>query len=146
MIRSILRWLTGTVLVVISYWNICSFYRGAADLPPRNAETEVVAQSVRYENIRNVLLEAGYRAGTIGFGYFLTALILPNQFRHRFAWAFAPGIGLGFCSLIFFIFRRPMFTVEFALLMPICVLWFRRQFRRDIAKMFDSSWRPPVFA
>jgi hypothetical protein len=67
MIRSILLWLTGAVLVGISYWNIWTFDRSTADFPPRNSETEVVAQSARYEDIRNRLLALGYRTGTIGF-------------------------------------------------------------------------------
>ena len=81
----------------------------------------------------------------IAFGYSLTASIIPIQFRRRFAWVFAPGVGLGFCSLIFFVFRRPMFTVEFALLVPICAIWFWRQPWPNVGRTFDLSWRPPAF-
>jgi hypothetical protein len=78
------------------------------------------------------------------FGYFLSALSLPVQFRRPFASVFAPAVGLGFCSLLFYIFRRPMFTVEFALLLvPMCAVWGWRQSWRKLAA-FDWSWRAPL--
>jgi hypothetical protein len=80
------------------------------------------------------------------FGYVISVALLPAQFRSRFAWAFAPGVGLGFCSLIFFVFRRPMRTVEFALLILISVVWLRRQTRANFSRLFALSWRPPVLA
>jgi len=80
------------------------------------------------------------------FGYVLTASTLPLQFRRSLAWVLAPGIGLGFCSLVFFAFRRPMFTVEFVLLLTICALWFRRKSWRSIAPSIDLSWRPSLIS
>jgi hypothetical protein len=60
-------------------------------------------------------------------GYGITASLLPA----RLFWlrlALAPGSGAGLCALIFYLFRRPMFTVEFALLgVLILLLWLRRQ-------------------
>ena len=81
-----------------------------------------------------------------GFGYFLAASILPVQLRRPFAWLLAPGIGVAFSSLIFFVFRRPMFTVEFIILFPICGVWLRRKPWRRALKPIDLSWRPPVLA
>jgi hypothetical protein len=82
----------------------------------------------------------------IVFGYFLASSLLPEPLRHRFAWALAPGFGLGFCSLIFFLFRRPMFTVEFALLVPICAVWLRRRAWADFTKLFRMSWHPSTLS
>jgi len=80
------------------------------------------------------------------FGYFLTASMLPPQFRRPFAWVLAPGVGLGVCSLMFFVFRRPMFTVEFVLLLSILALWFWRKPWQSIVKAIDLSWRSPILA
>ena len=66
-IRSALLWLTSALLVVISYWNIWGFGRYIALLADRHSQDEVVFQSARYESIRNELLKAGYRSGTVGF-------------------------------------------------------------------------------
>src|SRR5947207_13848621 len=66
-IRSSLLWLTSALLVVISYWNIWGFGRYIALLADRHSQDEVVFQSARYESIRNELLKAGYRSGTVGF-------------------------------------------------------------------------------
>ena len=49
-------------------------------------------------------------------GYCLVSLFWPPTVSRGLMWMFAPGMGLGVCSLIFVIFRRPMFTVEFAVL------------------------------
>ena len=78
------------------------------------------------------------------FGSFLTLSFLPQPMRRHFVWVLAPGIGIGFCSLIFVVFRRPIFTVEFALLAPICVMWLRRASWPNLAKTFDFEWRAPV--
>jgi len=65
MIRSVLLWLVGAFLVVSTYWNIWSFHRHAADLPPRNSE--MPAQEARYASLQQILVAAGYRNGNIGF-------------------------------------------------------------------------------
>jgi hypothetical protein len=62
------------------------------------------------------------------FGYAMTTYLVPTLPRHL-RWALAPGIGLGFCSLLFVLFRRPMFTVETALAVPALWYLFRRKFR-----------------
>jgi hypothetical protein len=40
--------------------------------------------------------------------------------------ALAPGIGAGICAFIFFVFRRPLFTVEFAFVVVTAVLFWLR--------------------
>lgn len=59
-------------------------------------------------------------------GVFIVRLILPKEFSNALAWAFAPAVGAGVCSLIEFAFRRPMFTVEIVLLIALSVIWFVR--------------------
>ena len=80
------------------------------------------------------------------FGYFFTSSILPLQFRRRFAAILAPGIGLGFCSFVFFVFRRPMFTVEAALLLSISAIAGLRQWWRNLPKVNILSLRLPAVA
>jgi len=57
--------------------------------------------------------------------------------------ALAPGVGAGICALIFFVFRRPMFTVEFALAVVAVVLFWQRwpAFRDGIS----GSGQPVAF-
>src|SRR5262245_44105079 len=72
-------------------------------------------------------------------GYFFTTLICPRTFPHRVALVFAPAMGAGLCSIIFFLFRRPMFTVEFALLAVLFLAWLR--YRRPVLpETLTWSW------
>jgi hypothetical protein len=71
-------------------------------------------------------------------GYFLTSLFLPSRFS-PLAWAFAPGMGAGVCSLIFFGFRRPMFTVELAVLVTLFLIW-RRYHNPPVRKREWFPW------
>jgi len=73
-------------------------------------------------------------------GYFFTTLVLPRTFSQRVAFAFAPGMGAGLCSIIFFLFRRPMFTVEFTLLAVLFLAWFRYR-RAGLRLAMGQSWR-----
>jgi hypothetical protein len=58
-------------------------------------------------------------------GYFAIELALPTKSVSQwFALALAPAVGAGICSLIQFLFRRPMFTVERGLLIALFVVWF----------------------
>src|SRR5262245_5220819 len=77
-------------------------------------------------------------------GYFFTTLLAPRAFSRQVAWVFAPGIGAGICSLIFFLFRRPMFTVEFALFAVLFVAWLRYR-RTGLRETAAWSWRPTIF-
>jgi hypothetical protein len=85
---------------------------------------------------------------SILLGYFLVSLLWPSGLPRTIVWAFAPGIGAGLSSLIFFAFRRPMFTVEFALLIILAPIWF---FRRSVHPASNgtsvgppASWRVPI--
>ncbi len=60
-------------------------------------------------------------------GYCVTSLLWPSGLPKHLIWAFAPGIGLGVSSLIFFLFRRPLFTIEIALLvLALGWIWFNK--------------------
>jgi hypothetical protein len=76
-------------------------------------------------------------------GYFFTTLVAPRGFSRRVAWVFAPSMGAGICSLIFFLFRRPMFTVEFALFVVLFVAWLGYR-RTGLRETVAWSWRPTV--
>jgi len=69
------------------------------------------------------------------FGYAITTYLISSLPRY-FRWALAPGVGLGFCSFIFVLFRRPMFTIEAALAVPALWYLFRHKAPRP-------TW-PPV--
>src|SRR5262245_9285840 len=76
-------------------------------------------------------------------GFFATALLARRMLPSRLNWALAPIVGSGICSLIFFVFRRPMFTVEFALLLALGAIWFLRQGTPHI-RFSMQSWKVPV--
>jgi Dolichyl-phosphate-mannose-protein mannosyltransferase len=75
----------------------------------------------------------------ISIGYIITALTLPPPLARRLAWALAPGVGAGLCSLIFFVFRRPLFTAEAVVL--VVLVWLLSRHRR-ISELLPSAWRP----
>src|SRR6188768_1439806 len=61
-------------------------------------------------------------------GYLLVVLVTSWGISNKLAWALAPVVGMGVCSIIFFVFRRPMFTIEFSLLTILILVWlFRRR-------------------
>jgi hypothetical protein len=64
-IRSTLLCLAGGWIVVVSYLNIWSFDKRSAELP-RKFQSDVVAQEVRYEPVRELLLAAKYH-GNVAF-------------------------------------------------------------------------------
>lgn len=78
-------------------------------------------------------------------GYFFTTLISPRGFPQQLSWTFAPGIGAGICSIIFFFFRRPLFTVEFTLLLIFFLAWLRKR-RVNPQPKTISTLRLPVLA
>jgi hypothetical protein len=59
-------------------------------------------------------------------GYLAASFFWPSTLSRLTLWAFAWPVGAGLCSLIFFFFRRPMFTVEFALLFALTAFWLFR--------------------
>jgi hypothetical protein len=79
------------------------------------------------------------------FGGVLTAWLLPPQIGRRFLWVgvLAPGIGAGLCSFIFLVFRRPMFTIELAILIGIAAMWVRRR-SLPFTQLSLPSWRAAV--
>lgn len=53
-------------------------------------------------------------------GYLAVDLLLSSErFSRLLMWALAPAVGAGICSLVYFLFRRPMFTVEAILLITL---------------------------
>src|SRR5215470_16641296 len=78
-------------------------------------------------------------------GYLFTTLISPRSFPQQLSWAFAPGMGAGICSIIFFFFRRPMFSVEFAVLLIFFLAWLRKR-RVNPQPKTTSTLRLPVLA
>ncbi len=89
------------------------------------------------------LIAVGFTVSTL-LGYFVTTFLLSPKGSRALAWAFAPGVGAGISSLIFFVFRRPMFAVEFALLTLFALGFLLRStlFREPAPRV---SWRPSLF-
>jgi hypothetical protein len=75
------------------------------------------------------------------FGYALGDWLLPPSISRRLTWALAPGLGTGVCSFIFFVFRRPMLSVEMILLIAAARTVYRGGRMRDL---FPGSWQPPA--
>ena len=76
-------------------------------------------------------------------GYFFTTLVAPRSFSQGVACVFAPSMGAGICSLVFFLFRRPMFTIEFALFAVLFGSWLRYR-RTGLRETATWSWRATV--
>jgi hypothetical protein len=76
-------------------------------------------------------------------GYFITALLWPSGVSRTAALLFAPAIGIGLCSIIFVVFRRPVFVVEGGLLLILAVSWF--VLRKPALPSFSGGgmWRLP---
>jgi hypothetical protein len=79
-------------------------------------------------------------------GYLIADRLCPRNYPRWLVWAFAPLTGFGICSLIVFFFRRPMTTVDAALLAALLLLWFRSQGASFAGYRDDSLWRVPIFA
>src|SRR2546426_10641391 len=72
-------------------------------------------------------------------GYLAASFLWPRALSQAALCIFAPGVGFGICSLIFFTFRRPMFTVEFALLLALAAAWL---FHRRPPASHRVTWVP----
>ena len=83
-------------------------------------------------------------AVSVLFGYFITALLWPPGVSATSALGFAPAVGIGLCSIIFVVFRRPVFVVEGGLLLILGVAWF--VLRKPAAPwlLWMGTWRPPA--
>lgn len=80
-------------------------------------------------------------------GFFVIHLLLySKRFSVRLMWALAPIVGAGICSFIQFLFRRPMFTVEMALLITLASVWLWRH-RLHVGNLSAlTTYRVSVFA
>jgi len=89
------------------------------------------------------LIAVGFAVSAL-LGYFVTTFLLPPKSGRALAWAFAPAVGAGASSLIFFVFRRPIFTVEIALLTLFALGFLARSmlFREPAPPI---SWRLSLF-
>jgi hypothetical protein len=73
-------------------------------------------------------------------GFLFIRLVCGRAMTPLLSWTFAPAVGAGLCSLIEFVFRRPMFTVEFFLLLVLSI----RACRKAGAPISEWVWRPAV--
>src|SRR5262245_57600238 len=76
-------------------------------------------------------------------GYLAASFLWPRELSRATLWTFAWPMGAGLCSFIFFLFRRPMFTVEFSLLLALAAAWFLRR-RARLSHSSSSLTLPPV--
>ena len=76
-------------------------------------------------------------------GYVTTDILAGKTLPLSLRSAISPGIGAGISSLIFFVFRRPIFTVEALILIIIIPIWFflRRAPIRGSALVVDKVHR-----
>ena len=77
-------------------------------------------------------------------GYFITSLLWPSSLSPISAIAFAPAVGIGLCSLIFIIFRRPMFVAEVALFLILGTAWLILRGYSWSGLSLIRAWRPPA--
>src|SRR5262244_1623906 len=65
-------------------------------------------------------------------GFSLASSLMPSRL-YWLGLALTPGIGAGLCAIVFYIFRRPMLTVEFVLFaVGIVLLWRNRSAFREM--------------
>jgi hypothetical protein len=76
-------------------------------------------------------------------GYLAASFFWPRVLPRITLWVFAVPLGAGLSSLIFFAFRRPMFTVEFALLILLGVAWYVRR-PRSVSPGIGVIHLPPA--
>src|SRR6516225_7258714 len=76
-------------------------------------------------------------------GYFITALLWPSGVSSTPALLFAPAVGIGLSSIIFVVFRRPVFIVEGALLLILAVSWFVLRRPATTSLLKAVKWRSP---
>jgi hypothetical protein len=75
------------------------------------------------------------------FGYAIAGSLLVSLPR-QYTWTLAPGIGLALCSFIFFLFRRPVLTVESVLV--IVTVWYLYRRRKDFANPHSLGRLPAI--
>lgn len=74
-------------------------------------------------------------------GYALCVRLLNPGLPRHFAWVFGPAVGLGICSFLYVVFRRPMLTVEISLVI-VSVVFLYGRFRRG--ELLPRAWSPPL--
>jgi hypothetical protein len=79
---------------------------------------------------------------SILIGYFAVSMLWPPRISPSLIWAFAPPVGFGITAFSFFLFRRPLFTVEALLLVLLAAVWFVRWRRSGGAWAALKGWRP----
>src|SRR6188768_3072523 len=77
-------------------------------------------------------------------GYLAVDLLFPRSYPRWLVWAFAPLTGFGICSIIVFLFRRPMFTVEAVVLVALLFFWFRSRRASSAGLRELIAWRVPL--
>jgi len=77
-------------------------------------------------------------------GFLIMAMLWPASLPRVWIWAFAPALGCGACSIIASVFRRPMFTVEFALLLVLSGIVAFRSRAMPIKMPALRQWRVPA--
>jgi hypothetical protein len=75
-------------------------------------------------------------------GYFAVSLLWPPGVSRSLIWAFATPVGLGVSAFIFFLFRRPLFTVDALLLIVLAAVWFVRWRLQGGSWSALKNWRP----
>jgi hypothetical protein len=75
-------------------------------------------------------------------GFFITRLVCSRSLSPVLAWALAPVVGAGVCSVIAFGFRRPMFTIEWLLLIACSVAWYLESPRSMPERWYEKARVP----
>src|SRR5262249_19690370 len=80
-------------------------------------------------------------------GWFVSTILLPSHLSRRFAWAVAPGVGIGISSILFFVFRRALFGSEFVAFIILAALaWRRRNFSIARPKLLAPAMLVVLFS
>jgi hypothetical protein len=77
-------------------------------------------------------------------GYFATSLLWPPQLTRTPAALVALPVGIGLCSFIYIIFRRPVFVVEGSLLVIMGMVWLVFAPPPNLSFQSVARWRPPA--
>jgi hypothetical protein len=77
-----------------------------------------------YENLVDFTI--AFATSTL-IGFLLVSILLPPRLSEGLKWILAVPTGIGLCSLIDFLFRRPMFSVEAMVGVVLFALWLWRR-------------------
>jgi hypothetical protein len=93
-------------------------------------------------NLHNLFRLGVALAISLVFGCTTTSLLLPPSVSRRFTWTLAAGAGLAWSSLIFFLFRRPVVSVELAAALASLWILYRRNKWTDLLPPLDRVQAP----